>query len=112
MKKKTYWQKRSEDRLLDLLGQADSVVLKLGRYYDKASKDIDKSIKRLYGQFMSENELDSKKALELIKGEEFRDWRMTMEEYLSQIKASNDKALLLELNTLAMRSRINRLEAL
>lgn len=112
MKKKTYWQKRSEDRLLDLLGQADSVVLKLGRYYDKSSKDIDKSIKSLYGQFMIENELNPKKALELIKGQEFRDWRMTMEEYLSQIKATEDKALLLELNTLAMRSRINRLEAL
>lgn len=112
MKKMTYWQKRSEDRLLDLLGQTDSVVLKLGRYYDKASKDIDKSIKSLYGQFMSDNELDSKKALELIKGQEFRDWRMTMEEYLDKIKTTGDKALLLELNTLAMRSRINRLEAL
>ena len=111
MKKKTYWQKRSEDRLLDLLTDSDSVVLKLGRYYDKASKDIDRSIKSLYGQFMSENELDSKKALELIKGDEFRLWRMTMEEYLSQIKATGDRALLLELNTLAMRSRINRLEA-
>lgn len=112
MKKKTYWQKRSEDRLLDLLGQADSVVIELSRYYDKASKDIDKSIKSLYGQFMVENELNPKKALELIKGEEFRVWRMTMKEYLDQIKATEDKALLLELNTLAMRSRINRLEAL
>lgn len=112
MKKKTYWQKRSEDRLLDLLTDADSVVLKLGRYYDKASKDINKSIKSLYGQFMVENELNPKKALELIRGDEFRLWRMTMEEYLSQIKATQDKALLLELNTLAMRSRINRLEAL
>ena len=112
MKKKTYWQRRSEDRLLDLLGQADSVVLKLGRYYDKASKDIDKSIKSLYGQFGADNNVGSKKAQELIKGDEFRAWRMTMEEYLSQIKATQDKALLLELNTLAMRSRINRLEAL
>lgn len=112
MKKKTYWQKRSEDRLLDLLAESDSVVLKLGRYYDKASKDIDKSIKSLYGQFGADNDVGSKKALELIKGDEFRDWRMTMEEYLSQIKATQDRALLLELNTLAMRSRINRLEAL
>lgn len=112
MKMKTYWQRRSEQRLLDLLGSADSVVLKLGRYYDKASKDIDKSIKSLYGQFGTDNNVGSKKALELIKGDEFRVWRMTMEEYLSQIKATGDKALLLELNTLAMRSRINRLEAL
>lgn len=112
MKKKTYWQRRSEDRLLDLLGQADSVVLKLGRYYDKASKDIDKSIKSLYGQFGADNNVGSKKAQELIKGQEFRVWRMTMEEYLDEIKTTGDKALLLELNTLAMRSRINRLEAL
>lgn len=112
MKKKTYWQRRSEDRLLDLLDSADSVVLKLGRYYDKASKDIDKSIKSLYGQFMSDNMVSANKAQELIKGKEFRVWRMTMEEYLDQIKATEDKALLLELNTLAMRSRINRLEAL
>lgn len=112
MKKKTYWQKRSEDRLLDLLDSADSVVLKLGRYYDKASKDIDKSIKSLYGQFMSDNMVSANKAQELIKGNEFRVWRMTMREYLDQIKATEDKALLLELNTFAMRSRINRLEAL
>lgn len=112
MKKKTYWQKRSEDRLLDLLARADSVVIELSRYYDKASKDIDKSIKSLYGQFGADNNVGSKKAQELIKGDEFRLWRMTMEEYLSQIKATQDRALLLELNTLAMRSRINRLEAL
>lgn len=112
MKKKTYWQKRSEDRLLDLLDSADSVVLKLGRYYDKASKDIDKSIKSLYGQFGADNDVSSKKAQELIKGNEFRVWRMTMEEYLDKIKTTGDKALLLELNALAMRSRINRLEAL
>ena len=112
MKKKTYWQRRSEDRLLDLLAESDSVVLKLGRYYDKASKDIDKSIKSLYGRFMSDNGLDKNKALELIKGQEFKEWRMTMREYLDQIEATGDKALLLELNTLAMRSRINRLEAL
>ena len=86
MKKKTYWQKRSEDRLLDLLDSADSVVLKLGRYYDKASKDTDKSIKSLYGRFMSDNMVSASKAQELIKGEEFRVWRMTMEEYLDKIK--------------------------
>lgn len=104
--------KKNLAKALRILAEIVPVFLKLGRYYDKASKDIDKSIKSLYGQFMSDNELNSKKALELIKGNEFRVWRMTMEEYLSQIKATEDKALLLELNTLAMRSRINRLEAL
>lgn len=50
--------------------------------------------------------------VDLIKGDEYKDWRFSMEEYLQRIKATGDEALLLELNTLAMRKRINRLEAL
>ena len=99
-------------KALRILAEIVPVFLKLGRYYDKVSKDIDKSIKSLYGQFAADNNVPSKKALELIKGDEFRVWRMTMREYLDQIEATKDKAILLELNTLTMRSRINRLEAL
>lgn len=103
---------RSEEKLLDLLSDSESVALKLDRYYDKAIRDITKAIEALYGRFESDNDLSNKEAHKLIKGKEFRDWRMCMEEYLEKIKATGDKALILELNTLAMRSRINRLEAL
>lgn len=115
-KKKTksqiYWQKRSEERLLDLLDNADSLAMKLDRYYSVAVKDIKKSIESLYARFEKDNKVDKNKALELIKGDEYKEWRFSMEEYLEKIKATNDEALLLELNTLAMRKRINRLEAL
>lgn len=111
-KSQIYWQKRSEERLLDLLDNADSLAMKLDRYYSVAVKDIKKSIESLYARFEKDNKVDKNKALELIKGDEYKEWRFSMEEYLEKIKATGDEALLLELNTLAMRKRINRLEAL
>ncbi len=111
-KKKDYWTKRSEERLDDLISQSEDILSQLERYYNKARLDIGKEINNLYGRFESENGIDRKKALSLIRGKEFRDWRFTMEEYLEKIDLTNNKALILELNTLTMRKRINRLEAL
>lgn len=112
MKKKSYWKKRSEQNLLDILKNKDEVIDELSDYYDKATRDINKSIEALYGRFKDQNELTQKEALALIKGDEYKVWRMTMEEYLEKIEKTDSHALLLELNTLAMRKRINRLEAL
>ncbi len=50
--------------------------------------------------------------MKLLQGREFRTWRMTMTEYLDQIDKTKDDALVKELNTLAMRSRISRLDKL
>ena len=97
---------------MDLLSESESIARKLERYYTKAIRDIDKSIKALYGRFEAENNIDYNKAFTLLKGNEYTNWRMTMEEYLDRIKVTGDQALLLELNTLTMRARINRLEAL
>lgn len=110
--KKSYWKKRSEQNLLDLLKNKDEILNDLSNYYDKATKDIILSIEALYGRFSEQNNLTQKEALALIKGDEYRRWRMTMEEYLEKIEKTDSHALLLELNTLAMRKRINRLEAL
>lgn len=110
--KKSYWKKRSEQNLLDILKNKDEVIDELNDYYDKATKDISLSIEALYGRFSEQNNLTQKEALALIKGDEYRRWRMTMEEYLEKIEMTDSHALLLELNTLAMRKRINRLEAL
>ena len=111
-KNKKYRQKRSEENLLDLLDNEKEVIEELQTYYDKALRDINKSIEALYGRFQDQNDLTKKEALALIKGQEYRVWRMTMDEYMDKIEKTNNKALLLELNTLAMRKRINRLEAL
>ena len=51
-------------------------------------------------------------AQRLLMGQEYRTWRMDIEDYVKEIQANGDNELLRELNTLAMRSRITRLDKL
>jgi len=111
-KKKQYWANRSEQKLTKVLADAEKTLNLLESQYKNASISINKDIKKLYSQFAGENNISMDRAMELIHGSEYLEWRMTMEEYLKLIDINNDHKLLLELNTLAMRSRITRLEAL
>lgn len=111
-KKKQYWAKRSEQRLTRVLADAEKTLNLLESQYKNASISINKDIQKLYSRFAGENNISMDKAMELIHGNEFLEWRMSMDEYLEKIDMTGNQKLLLELNTLAMRSRITRLEAL
>nr|DAK63869.1 MAG TPA: minor capsid protein [Caudoviricetes sp.] len=111
-KKKQYWAKRSEQKLTRVLADAEKTLNLLESQYKNASISINKDIKKLYSQFAGENNISMDKAMELIHGSEYLEWRMSMDEYLEKIDMTGDQKLLLELNALAMRSRITRLEAL
>ena len=95
------WTKRSQE----------SVERQLAKHYKKSLKAIQDDILKLYGTFAKDNGLDFDEAKQLLGGREFREWRMSMREYLDAI-AKGDRGLERELNTLAMRPRINRLEKL
>ena len=66
----------------------------------------------LYARFANDNGLDMVEAQRLLMGQEYRTWRMDIEDYVEEIQATGDNELLRELNTLAMRSRITRLDKL
>ncbi len=81
-------------------------------YYEQSLAHIEKDIRTLYQRFATDNGLDMVAAQRLLMGSEYRVWRMDLQEYVAKINATGDKELLRELNTLAMRSRITRLDAL
>lgn len=81
-------------------------------YYEQSLAHIEKDIQTLYQRFATDNGLDMVAAQRLLMGSEYRVWRMDLQEYVAKINATGDKELLRELNTLAMRSRITRLDAL
>lgn len=112
IKSEKYWKNRSEQRLTKVLRDAEKTLKLLESQYKNASISINKDIQKLYSQFAGDNNISMDKAMELIHGSEFVQWRMSMDEYLKRIDMTGDKKLMLELNTLAMRSRITRLEAL
>lgn len=87
-----------------------TVECDLAAYYEQALADIQRDIAALYGRFAKDNKLSMAEAHRLLTGDEYRVWRMSMEEYLQGIE--NGSVLSEELDTLAMRSRISRLDKL
>lgn len=88
----------------------ETIEMELAAYYEQALADIQNDIAALYGRFAKDNKLSMAEAHRLLTGDEYRVWRMSMEEYLQGIE--NGSVLSEELDTLAMRSRISRLDKL
>ena len=112
MDSEAYWAKRSEEREAAWqLKSRETLEKELAAYYEASLDHIQRNIDALYGRFAKDNALPMEEARKLLTGKEYRTWRMSLEEYVAQIDAG-DKMLERELNTLAMRSRISRLDKL
>lgn len=108
-----YWQRRNEELEAEWFKRSQREIEKeLAAYYAQALRHIEKDINDLYTRFSIDNSMNMVAAQRLLQGDEFRTWRMDMKEYLDRIEKTGDKKLLRELNTLAMRSRISRLDKL
>lgn len=111
-KNQKYWRRRAIQQEKDWTNRCKQTIEKqLAAHYQQALIAIKDDILKLYGSFANANGLNFDEAQQLIGSKEFREWRMTMQEYLQRI-ADGEKGLERELNTLAMRPRINRLEKL
>lgn len=113
MNNEDYWKKRAEEREIEWTKKAQNTIEKeLVQYYEQALSRITDDIASLYGKYVKDNKLTYNEASKLLTGKEFRQWRMSIEEYLDTIAETGNNKLLLELNTLAMRKRISRLDKL
>ena len=110
MNSQEYWRRRQVEREKKWHDLTTAELKSLKKYYTSAAKEIEKEIALLYAKFARENALPPEEARKLIRGAEFKQWRMALQEYVAKSKA--DPKLLRELNTLAMRSRISRIEAI
>ena len=108
-----YWKKRQEEleKKWDKKSR-EEIEKELRAYYEQSLTHIEKDISALYQRFATDNGMDMAAAQQLLTGKEYRIWRMDIAEYVKEINATGNQELLRELNTLAMRSRITRLDAL
>ena len=113
MNNEDYWKKRAEEREIEWIKKSkDTIEKELAEYYRRALSRITDDIAVLYGRYAKDNNLTYTEASKLLTDKEFKQWRMSLEEYLDAIDKTADNKLLLELNTLAMRKRISRLDKL
>lgn len=106
-----YWKNRAEEREAEWTKKSKAEIEKeVKNLYARALINIKKDINDLYERFADENGLSITDAKKLITRNEFTVWRMDIEDYVQ--KSELDNKLLKELNTLAMKSRISRLDKL
>jgi len=109
----SYWEQRSREREAEWTQiSQETIERELAEQYARSLQRIQNEINALYGRFSQDNAMSIAEAQKLITGPEFRAWRMDIAEYIKQIEAIGSKELLRELNVLAMRSRISRLDKL
>ena len=117
-KSKEYWKKRADRQEKKVHKEGDKLLKELDKNLINARKEIQKSINDLVVRYMDLTELSYADAIKNLTSSEFKEWRMTLEEYMAEIEKFKGIAediankLKLELETLAMKSRISRLDTL
>ena len=110
MNNKQYWIDRENQKLNKGIKDCNNLAKELEHHYKLANKEIEKEINNLFEKYAKDNQLTYAEATKYLTGEEFKEWRTDIKGYLKMIE--NNPDILLELNTLAMKSRITRWESL
>lgn len=107
-----YWEKRILRDKKKTINDEKKILKQLNKIQKDTFKELEKDIMTLFQKYAKENNLTYSDAIKNLTSKEFSEWRMDLKEYLNEIENNADPKLLLELNTLAMKSRISRLEQL
>lgn len=105
-----YWQKREAYKLKKGLKDLKKIEKELVDEYKKAMNEIGKEISNLFYKYAKDNNLSFSDAKKYLNSSEFREFKRDLKTYMKLIEETGNEELLLELNTLAMKSRISRLE--
>ena len=105
-----YWAKREAYKLKKGLKDLKKIEKELVDEYKKAMNEIGKEISNLFYKYAKDNNLSYSDAKKYLNSSEFREFKRDLKSYMKLIEETGDEELLLELNTLAMKSRISRLE--
>lgn len=105
-----YWSKREAYKLKKGLKDLKKIEKELVDEYKKAMNEIGKEISNLFYKYANDNNLSFSDAKKYLNSSEFREFKRDLKTYMKLIEETGDEELLLELNTLAMKSRISRLE--
>ena len=105
-----YWQKREAYKLKKGLKDLKKIEKELVDEYKKAMNEIGKEISNLFYKYAKDNNLSYSDAKKYLNSSEFKEFKRDLKTYMKLIEETGDEELLLELNTLSMKSRISRLE--
>ncbi len=112
-RQRSEWIEDAKMRVLKNTKRTDEAARELIFLYDEAAYNVEKEINALFARFAKDNALTDAQASQLLSGREYSAWRKSIEKYIAEVSGSaRDSKAMLELNTLAMKSRISQKERL
>ena len=120
-KNKEYWEKRQLAREELSFNKGTEAYKEYVKILSESKKEIENKIAQLYAKYQQEVTklgIDKIQANKLLRGTEYKEWRYNIGKYVEEIeklKKSNPvefRKMSVELETLAYRSRISRLDNL
>lgn len=109
----SYWEDRAKQRMAEYHRDADVVVKTINAAYDKAQKDIQVEIDKIFSTFSTNGELVPEKAKKILNQKIPNPLFNMVKKLYPKIKNERiRKWLLVRINAPAYRARITRLEAL
>ena len=108
-RQRSEWIEDAKMRVLQNTKRTDEAARELIFLYDEAAYNVEKEINALFARFAKNNALTDAQASQLLSGREYSTWRKSIEKYIEDASgAALDSKAMLELNTLAMKSRISQ----
>lgn len=112
-RQRSEWIEDAKMRVLQNTKRTDEAARELIFLYDEAAYNVEKEINALFARFAKDNALTDAQASQLLSGREYSTWRKSIQEYMAEASgAAKDSKAMLELNTLAMKSRVSQKERL
>lgn len=113
MKNNAYWTRRSNLRMEEYHKNSDSTIQKISAAYDKAIKDINEDINKIFYKYQIDSGLSTTEVRELLNS---KISKKELDSIRSRIYSIQDEELkrymMAQLNAGAYKARITRLEAL
>lgn len=112
-KPNNYFERRSTELMLRLEKGTENTINSLIEAYEKAAKDINKEIEKIFNKYTNDGKLTKKEAMELLNTKETKQYYDDLLEQINTIKdADIRRKLLSKYNAPAYAYRISRYEAL
>lgn len=109
----SYWDRRANQRMAEYHRQAEQTIHSVNLAYDKALRDINKSIKKIFDKYVKDGQLTRSEAMALLNSPVPRaEWEAIKAQYEQVKNPAIRRKLLNILNGPAYSARINRLVAL
>lgn len=110
---RSYWQKRFEMLEQAQHNKSASYYKDLEKAYIQTMQEMEKDIARWYQRFSKNNEISLDEAKQLLKSDELREFRWTVEEYIEYGKKNAiNQQWMKQLENASSRVHISRLESL